>query len=414
MRILFLCNKSPWPPKEGGPMAMNMLIEGLTGVGHTVKVLAVNSYKYNIQESEIPADYRVKTDMELIGVDLRVKPFDAFLNLFTGESYHVQRFISESFRVRVVAALLAEKYDIVQLETLFMCPYISTIRKHSAAKIILRAHNIEHLIWQRIADETKNPVKQWYTSHLARTLKNFEENAVQQCDGIVAITPTDAACFQNLIHGMMDKKSGKGNSRKGPVPVIDIPFGINPEKYANSSGAIEVPSLFSLGSMNWIPNQEGVRWFLKEVWPDVHNQFPDLKYFLAGRAMPEWMLSLKLPNVVVLGEVEDSRNFLASQAIMIVPLFSGSGIRVKIIEGMAAGKTIISTSIGAEGISYTHRENILIADAPCEFFEMISICVTNNNVCVKIGNKARSLIETKYNTNFLIQKLIAFYQQLRG
>lgn len=398
MRILFLCNKSPWPPKEGGPMAMNMLIEGLIEAGNEVKVLAVNSYKYNISATGIPAPYKDKTGIELIDIDLRLKPIDAFFNLFTGESYHVKRFISGSFRKRVVAALLAEKYDVVQLETLFMCPYIGIIRKYTAARIVFRAHNIEHLIWQRIANETKNPVKRWYIRHLARTLKNYEQKVVVDVDGILAITPTDAGYFKGLVE----------------APVIDIPFGLDPAKYQYDPNEIEFPSLFSLGSMNWIPNQEGIRWFLQNVWPDVHNQFPDLKYYLAGREMPEWMRLLKLPNVVVMGEVEDARAFLASKAIMIVPLFSGSGIRVKIIEGMAAGKTIISTGIGAEGISCTDRENILIADVPCEFFEMISICVDDPALCSKIGKQSRMLIETNYNTKILIQKLIAFYQQLRG
>ena len=119
-------------------------------------------------------------------------------------------------------------------------------------------------------------------------------------------------------------------------------------------------------------------------------------------------------SVIVLGEVDDAREFLASKAIMIVPLFSGSGIRVKIIEGMAAGKTIISTAIGAEGIACSHRENILVADAPCEFFEMISICVTDSRLCEKIGIEARVLIETEYNPKALIQKLLGFYQLLEG
>jgi glycosyltransferase involved in cell wall biosynthesis len=421
MRILFLCNKSPWPPKEGGPMAMNMLIEGLSGAGHQVKVLAVNSFKYNISANDIPEAYHEKTGIELIDVDLRLKPLDAFFNLFTSESYHVKRFISKSFRKRIVAVLQSGEFDVVQLETLFMCPYISTIRKHSTARIVLRAHNIEHLIWERIAEETKNPLKKWYTRRLARTLRIFEETAVLDVDGIVAITPNDAEYFDGLVR---QEKLEIGNWKfefpisnfqfptlKSPR-VIDLPFGLNPGSYLNLPGPLEFPSLFSLGSMNWIPNQDGIRWFLRDVWPDIHNQFPDLKYYLAGREMPQWMRSLDVPNVIVLGEVENSRDFLASKAIMIVPLFSGSGIRVKIIEGMAAGKTIISTSIGAEGIRCTHLENILIADAPCEFFEMISICVTESALCAKIGKQARKLIGKEYNTLFLIQKLIAFYQQL--
>jgi glycosyltransferase involved in cell wall biosynthesis len=427
MRILFLCNKSPWPPKEGGPMAMNMLIEGMADAGHKVKVLAVNSYKYNISQSSIPVSYQEKTGIELIDVDLRPKPVDAFLNLFTDESYHVKRFNSASFRKRVIAALSANEYDVVQLETLFMCPYIPAIRAHSRARIVLRAHNIEHLIWQRISEETKNPVKKWYIGHLAGTLKNYEQKIIPSVDGILAITPTDATYFKGLIPEKMPNSSsvirhsssviGSAELRFAPVRhpsfVIDLPFGLDPTKYRDDQRETEFPSLFSLGSMNWIPNHEGLRWFLDQVWPDVHRQFPALKYYIAGREMPGWMKALDLPNVVVLGEVEDASAFIASKAIMIVPLFSGSGIRVKIIEGMAAGKTIITTSIGAEGIEYTNRENILIADAPCEFFEMISLCVTDYEICKKIGKRAMALVETTYNSKNLLQKLLAFYQQLR-
>ncbi|MCX6306180.1 MAG: glycosyltransferase family 4 protein [Bacteroidetes bacterium] len=415
MRILFLCNKSPWPPKEGGPMAMNMLIEGLVDAGHQVKVLAVNSFKYNISADDIPLSYAEKTGIELIDVDLRIKPVDAFLNLFTGESYHVRRFISEKFRTRLIEILRAGKFDIVQLETLFMGPYIGTIRANSPAKIILRAHNIEHLIWERIAEETKNPARKWYLNHLAVTLRNYEQKTAMEVDGILAITPKDAGYFTTLTTHQ-NRKSAIVNRKSdiSPIPVTALPFGLDPAKYRVDPVDLEFPSLFSLGSMNWIPNQEGIRWFLEQVWPDIHNQFPKLNYYIAGREMPGWMRALALPNVVVLGEVEDARAFLASKAIMIVPLFSGSGIRVKIIEGMACGKTIISTSIGAEGISCTHRENILIADAPCEFFEMISICITNPALCNKIGKQARALVETAYNPTILIQKLLTFYQELTG
>jgi len=418
MRILFLCNKSPWPPKEGGPMAMNMLIGGLLEEGHEVKVLAVNTYKYHIAAGDIPARYQQKTGIELIGVDLRLKPLDAFLNLFTGKSYHVERFDSEKFRNRLIETLKANDFDIIQLETLFMCPYIPVVRKYTRAKIVLRAHNIEHLIWQRISAETKNPVKKWYLSHLARTLKNYEQKTVAEVDGILAISPGDAEYFESIMRNRKSKiENRKSKQREYPVsciPVTDLPFGIDPARYGDEPEKAEFPSLFSLGSMNWIPNQQGIRWFLQNVWPDVHRQFPDLKYYLAGREMPEWIRSLAVPNVVILGEVEDAKAFLASKAIMIVPLFSGSGIRVKIIEGMAAAKTIISTGIGAEGISYTHGENILIADAPCEFFEMISICITDQALCTKIGKQARALVETEYNTGILIRKLLAFYQQLTG
>ena len=402
MKILFLCNKSPWPPKEGGPMAMNMMVEGLVDAGHEVRVLAVNSYKYNINPANIPAGYAKKTGIRLVDVDLRVKPLAAFFNLFTNRSYHVQRFISEEFRRALVEMLSTIDFDVVQLETLYVGPYLDTIRQHSKAKVYLRAHNIEHLIWQRVAEETKNPLKRWYVGHLARTLRSYEQTILPRFDGIIAITPTDAAYF---------KKESQSHKVIESPRVIDIPFGVNLKDYPAIRVPQEFPSLYTIGAMNWIPNQEGIRWFLLNVWMDVHKQFPDLKYYIAGREMPEWMKSLNLPNVVVAGEVESAREFISSKSIMIAPLFAGSGIRVKIIEGMAAGKAIISTSLGAEGIKFTNRENILIANLPCEFFEMISICAGDEALCQRIGNKAKELVETEYNQPLLIEKLVAFYQQ---
>jgi glycosyltransferase involved in cell wall biosynthesis len=406
MRILFLCNKSPWPPREGGPMAMNMLIEGLADAGHQVRVLAVNSHKYHISPADIPSRYSETTGIELIDVDLRLKPLAAFLNLFSRESFHVKRFISEKFGARLTGLLKTETFDIVQLETVFMCPYIGIIRKHSGAKIILRAHNIEHLIWQRIAGDTRNPLKKWYVGHLASTLKEYELAITSEVDGILAITSNDAEYFKSIYSHI----PGSEYSR---IPVADISFGINPADYAFPLKNAEFPSLFALGSMNWIPNQDGIRWFLRQVWPDVHRQFPELKFYLAGRGMPGWMRSLKQPNVIVLGEVADAREFMSSKAIMIVPLFSGSGIRVKIIEGMAARKTVISTRVGAEGIACTHLHDILIADSACEFFEMISLSVTDKALCERIGDHAATSVETNYSVKPLITKMVEFYEHIR-
>ncbi len=396
MRILFLCNKSPWPSKEGGPIAMNMLIEGMIEAGHKVKVLAVNSFKYNIRADDIPPEYCLKTGIELIDVDLRVKVLPAFLNLFTRNSYHIERFISDSFACRLKEVLQESDYDIVQLEILMMASYIDLIRSHSKAKIVLRAHNIEHLIWERVAANSSNPFKKWYINHLAKTLKTFEIRVPALVDGIAAITGKDAEFFRSITS----------------KPVISIPFGINPADYPVREAANNYPTIFIIGAMNWIPNQEGVRWFLQNVWTDLHKKYPGLRFHIAGREMPAWMKELSLANVLVEGEVENASDFYAANDIMIVPLFSGSGIRIKIIEAMAWGKTVISTSLGAEGIEYTRGENLLIADLACEFFEMISVCVEHPELIRKTGINARRLAESKYDRKNIIAKLEAFYKNL--
>ncbi|MCD4730280.1 MAG: glycosyltransferase family 4 protein, partial [Bacteroidales bacterium] len=307
MKILFLCNKSPYPPKEGGPMAMNANIEGLIAAGHQVKVLALNTNKYFIKLDEIPQEYIDKTKIELIYQDLSIKPFDAFLNLFSKKSFHVERFISVAFAEKIVETLEQDEYDIVQLEMLYMTPYINVIRKHSKAKIILRSHNVEHLIWERVTAITENTLKRSYLKGLTRKLKNYELNAINQYDGIATISKKDAEFYL------------KNNSS---VPVVDISFGVDINQYEVSSESFEFPSLFHLGSMNWMPNEEGIKWFIETTWSMVSEKFPELKFYLAGRMMPEWLEKLSIDNIEVLGEVEDAQDFINSKAIMIVPLFS--------------------------------------------------------------------------------------------
>ena len=397
MKILILCNKSPYPAREGGPIAINMIIEGLINANHQVRVLAMNTNKYSVNPDDIPVEYRKKTRIELVYVDLSFQPFKAFVNLFTGSSYHVERFISGAFSEKLEAILKEERFDVIQFEMPFMSPYLGLVEKLSKAKTVLRAHNIEHLIWERIAEITTNPLKRLYLRHLTGTLKKYELTAVNQFDGVAAITKNDADFF---VH------SGCR------VPITDIPFGIDLSRYPEPVESPPEISLFSIGSMNWIPNQEGILWFLEKVWPDVTKQHPSLKYYIAGREMPEWFRGKRYPNVEIVGEVDDALKFIHEHSVMIVPLFSGSGIRIKIIEGMACGRTIISTTVGAEGIHYTQLENILIADHPDEFLEMISACLNDHILMKKICRNARELVKKDYNRDLIIEKLLAFYQKI--
>ena len=397
MKILLLCNKPPYPASEGGPMAMNSIITGLLDAGHQVKVLAVNSPKYNVKESDIPEDYRKKTGIELIDVDLDVKPMKALLNLFTRRSYHVERFISKDFKARLAELLQKEHFDVVQLEMLYMAPYVETIREHSKAMVVMRAHNVEHKIWERIAKETKFFIKRWYINHLAKTLKEYELNALETVDGIAAITRKDAAFFRKYCS----------------KPIIDIPYGVYPEEFTPKSEIEGRPKFYHIGSMNWMPNEEGIRWFIDEVLPKTVEKVPTFVYHLAGRNMPEWLTELNNPNVDVIGEVPDAKAFVAENDVAIVPLLAGSGIRIKIIESMAMGKTVITTRVGAEGILYKEDENIIIAENKAKMVEAIRSINANPEIAVRIGQAARKLVEETYDNRKLIARLLMFYEQIR-
>ena len=396
MNILMLCNKSPYPPSEGGPMAMNSIVNGLLEAGHKVKILAVNSEKYHIKKEDIPQSYRDKTGIELVDVDLKIKPIEALKNLFSDKSYHVERFISEEFREKLIKILKKDRYDIVQLEMIYMAPYIETIRANSKALIVLRAHNVEHLIWDRIAKKTSFLPKKWYLNHLVRTLRNYELNAINKVDGIAAITYRDAAFFRG----------------ETAVPVIDVPFGVNPDDFTPNYEVNKQPSLYHIGSMNWMPNEEGIKWFLKKVWDKLQEREPNIKLNLAGRHMPKWLMNLKKNNVKVWGEVPDAKEFIKDNDIAIVPLLSGSGIRIKIIESMAMGKTVITTMIGAEGIQYSEYNNIIIADNPTKIVETICRITKEPEELMRIGKNARKLIEDIYDNKKIIERLLIFYDEI--
>ena len=396
MNILFICNKSPWPPHEGGSIAMNNLIEGTINEGHNVKVLAINTNKYHTNPENIPSDYKSKTGIELVYIDLGIKPTNAFINLFTGKSYHVERFISSNFSNKLEEILTKNKFDIVQIETLFMSPYIKTIRKLSDASIVLRAHNIEHLIWKRVAAITKNPLKKAYLKHLSATLETYEKNILNKYDGIIPISKKDEEFF----------------IKESNVPVRTISFGIDVQKLPEPKNTSPEHALFHIGAMNWIPNEEGISWFLEKVWPMVSKDMPKLKLYLAGREMPYWLKKTNIKNVVIEGEVPDAYDFINSKSISIAPLFSGSGIRIKIIESMAFGKAVISTSIGAEGISYTNGKNIIIANDPNAYADAIKKLYNDKELCKSIGDNAKILIQKEHNNTTLIKQMISFYSKL--
>ncbi|HRJ36824.1 MAG TPA: glycosyltransferase family 4 protein, partial [Flavobacteriales bacterium] len=173
------------------------------------------------------------------------------------------------------------------------------------------------------------------------------------------------------------------------------------------------PSLFHIGAMDWTPNSEGIEWFLKEVWPIVRKSYPNLKFHLAGRKMPDDLMNNAPENVIVYGEVKSATAFMNSKSIMVVPLLTAGGMRVKIIEAMALGKAVISTRIGAEGIDCRKGENILIANSPEEFSQAISQLIENQQLFTSIGINARKLVEQHYDNRLLTRDLLNFYHSLR-
>ncbi len=396
MKILQFCNKPPFPAADGGAIAMGNMTRCLLRNGYDVTVLSMVSYKHAATESDWPEDLKGKIHLHFANVDLRLKRWDAFLNLFSSESYHVQRFYSPEVAGKLKSLLEKEKFDVIQMETIFPMVYHTLIRKHSNARIVLRLHNIEHEVWSTTAKEERNVLRKFYMGLLATRLKRFEIEVIKNADGIITISESDYKKIKSLT----------------VKPLSNIPLGIDLAKYPVSRIPNNPPKLFHLGAMDWIPNQIGMKWFLDKVWPELSKKFPELEFHIAGRKMPKEFFERKSTRLIVNGEVEDAVEYMSSKDIMVVSLLSGSGLRVKIIEGLALGRAIISTSVGAAGIDYIEGENILIANTPEEFVTKISACINNPGLVKRIADNARKLAETKYSLEAVTGCLKKYYEEL--
>lgn len=195
-------------------------------------------------------------------------------------------------------------------------------------------------------------------------------------------------------------------------PVIDVPFGVDIDMFKYDNKVKKIPDFYHIGSMNWMPNEEAVKWLLDNVWDKVVEREPEAKLYLAGRNMPQWLVKTDKHNVFVVGEVEDSHKFVSEHDVAVVPLLSGGGMRIKIIESMALGKTVISTMVGAEGIQYKEFENIIIADNADQMIEAMCRIMQDRDNAERIGANARRLIENVYDNDKIINRLVIFYHEL--
>jgi glycosyltransferase involved in cell wall biosynthesis len=146
--------------------------------------------------------------------------------------------------------------------------------------------------------------------------------------------------------------------------------------------------------------------------PLINEQLPETKLYLAGRNMPEYYIKHRWKNVEVLGEVPDAATFERDKSILVVPLLSGGGVRIKIFQAMAMGKTVITTSIGVEGIAAENSKEVFIADTPEDFARKIIEVVQQPELIQQTGSAARKLIQEKYNRPFLIKNLLERYQRI--
>jgi glycosyltransferase involved in cell wall biosynthesis len=399
LRILQLCKKFPYPLKDGESIAVTYLAKALNDIGCKVTLLAMNTTKHPVAVSKLVPEIHHYQHMHYINVDNEVKPLLAFLDLFSNDLYNISRFESPAFASKLRQLLNRNEYDLIQLESLYLTPYIPLIRKHSGASVVLRAHNVEHEIWERMSMNADMTIRRWYFEYIARKLKKYELEQLKSIDYLLPISSRDFELFNSLGY------RGPGHA---------VPIGLDLQDFSFQKISTKEPLAVSyIGSLDWMPNVEGLNWFLDRIWPHLSLIFPGLTLHIAGRNCPDWILNLAIKNIVVHGEVEDSRSFLLKYPVSVVPLLSGSGMRVKILEAMALGRVVVSTNIGLEGLPVHDKREILIADDEEEFIRKFRFIYHHRRHLTELSVRARKLVEREFDYLTIAKDLMHVYQILQ-
>lgn len=397
MKILYITNRVPFPPHGGYPIVVYNSIKGVVAEGAEVTLFSLNTSKHYVSVRNLKDPLLEKINFVTCSINTDINVWEEVKSALSKRSHNVYRFYKASAVSQLRNILRRNEFDIIQFEGLFVVPYLPVVRQLSAAKVIYRAHNIEYQIWEQLAFAEKFPVRKVYLSYVAAKLRQFEFENMNNFDAVVTFNEAD----------LRELKYQGCTTRMENFSVL-----LDPDDYHPQPDLAEPLTIFHLGSMDWMPNQQGLEWFVDHVWNDLEKLNVGLTLHVAGGNMPPEILELADEFIKVYPDLDDAKAFMNSKSIMVVPLQSGSGMRVKIIEGMAMKKCIISTSLGAEGIRYEHGKNILIADTADDFYRYILQCTVDSGLVERIGEYARLLFERDHHIQSATRQMIDFYRRL--
>lgn len=395
--ILILTNRVPFPLKDGGNLAMNAMIEGYHNAGWKVYLLCMNTSRHHVGQEQLKTLYTHIHAFETMDTDNELKPISIITNfLFSREPEHAARFYNADFEARILNVIATFKPEVIQVESVYLATYLPAIREHSEALTVLRMHNVEYQIWQGLAKKS-NFLKRYYLNNLCVRVRNFERLAWQSFDLLLPITEKDA----NLVLRLEEVND-----------MVVAPFSIDMAQV--KQGKNEKWVGYHIGAMDWLANQEGMDWFLEKAWKRIHKAVPEFEFYFAGRNMPERYTRLHLQGVHCLNEVPSAEKFIEDKKILIVPLWSGGGIRVKILEAMAAGKVVITTRQGIKGLEAKTGEHYMQVATPDEFARAVKWCIDNKEAAGRMAQKAQELVKTRYESKAIINTVIAEIEVLLG
>ena len=417
MRILYLCQLVPYPP-DAGPKVRAYYTLRYLAQRHEVTLVA-----FTRPDDQAEALERLRTFCaQVYTAPIRRSAWrnsrDLLSSLAAGDSFIIRRDFAAEMASKVDRLLEGGDFDAVHADQLWMAQYALRAKRRPATgsklQTILDEHNACFQIFQRLAQEESNPLKQALLEREWRRLMDFEARALGQFDRVVTVTDEDRKTLQGLLErsitaGKLVPSIQSPISEDQPPHFSTIPICVDTEEIQPVRPKTGARDVLHLGTMFWQPNVEGVVWFAREVWPKVREAVPGATFTIAGKNPPGEVRELQAmsgprsansarePDIRVTGYVADPQPYLEEAGVFIVPLFSGSGMRVKIVDAWRWGLPVVSTRIGAEGIRYIDGENILIAEDAEGFAEAVRRVLTDGELAQRLRSNGRRWVEEHYD-----------------
>lgn len=308
---------------------------------------------------------------------------DAASYVVNAEPYAVAKYRSRVYRQRLESLLAAGQFDAVVCD--FLPPVINLPRRLPCPAILF-THNVEAEIWRRHVENAGNPVTKLLLTQQWQRMLRFERDALARFDLVLAVSEADGRTFERLYPGALTR----------PVHVVQT--GVETDYFLPSPAAAVRTHMVFTGSMDWLPNEDGMTYFCRDILPRIRQSEPDATLSIVGRAPTPTVKKLaEIPGVEVTGRVDDVRPHIARGAVYIVPLRIGGGTRLKIFEAMSMAKPVVSTTVGAEGLPVTSGRDIDIADEPARFAHAVVHLMRDAEARRRMEEAARRLVVEKYD-----------------
>ncbi|HUK74108.1 MAG TPA: glycosyltransferase [Candidatus Bathyarchaeia archaeon] len=383
IRVLYFSPRICWPTISGAHLRDFYFAQYLARHAQLTYVGLVS------EDAHIPAEQlheKLGNGAEVIALrrDQSYKPANIVRGLIGPTPLNVLNFTSAAVSGRLERLLRERNFDVAQIESMHLIAYARLIRQLAPrTRLILDWHNIESEILARYAENDRNPLRGWYAKRTSSLSRNIENELLRLCDAHTVCSERERQVLLARIPGARVEVVGNG---------VDCEF----FSQAPADASTRQDVLF-IGRMDYHANIDAALYFVREVWPLVHERRPELRLTIVGAQPPKSILALRAPGVFVSGTVDDVRPFYGSALVSVVPLRVGGGTRLKVLEAMAAGTPVISTTLGAEGLATTHGKELLIADSPEAMADAIVSLRAGSALWQELVANGRSLVREKYD-----------------